>query len=471
MNKPFSDFLARLIDEGGQGKNSIIRNTGINRSSFYKFLNGERIPTKIQYEEIKRNLPLTVSETQKLDKLYNIATLGMDITSNRKAVYDCLEMVSAYEGREHSIEVERTEAEEKAVTTFTADHKNDVLVLLDSFLERQFASGGRIDAFMPYMDGWFYQRLHINILKGNANSMEIRNLIQFPKGRGGTISHIVENYNNMLFFALSGFQGLQNYYYYDNSVIEDNPGYLYPYYLLGSDEAIFVDGTINYALLIRQKDLLTQFRNQVTNVFAKVHKSGLRTIDLPSLVADAEDYSQYGANGWRYGNMADLLMLLDEDQFRMIPDLEPYVSRLRKVQQRINQKQNSTEFISLDGIRTFAKDGIARGLPITAEYTFSPKDRIRILKKIYDAIGLSFYILDEKKMPILREWVFIVIEGKELFFVHCGKPELMEINELNLVDIFADYFGALPMSDNVLSVEKSHEEIQKLISELNSEAE
>jgi hypothetical protein len=190
---------------------------------------------------------------------------------------------------------------------------------------------------------------------------------------------------------------------------------------------------------------------------------------LPSLVADAEDYSHYGANGWRYGSMVDLLMLLDEDQLKRMPDLEPYASRLLKIQQRINQKQNSTEFVSLEGIRTFAKDGVAKGLPFTSKYVFSKKDRIQILKKIDHALGLAFYILDEKKMPILKEWVFIVIEGKLLSFVHCGKPELMEINELNLVDIFADYFGALPMSDNVLSVEKSHEEIQKLISELNSE--
>ena len=79
----FSDQLSQAIKLSGKSKNQIIEEPKINRSSFFQFLNGKRMPTKEHLAAILAALQLTPGEEEQLRKLYEIAEIGENIYESR----------------------------------------------------------------------------------------------------------------------------------------------------------------------------------------------------------------------------------------------------------------------------------------------------------------------------------------------------------------------------------------------------
>lgn len=80
----FSDQLSQAIKLSGKSKNQIIEESKINRSSFFQFLNGKRMPTKEHLAAILAALQLTPGEEEQLRKLYEIAEIGENIYESRR---------------------------------------------------------------------------------------------------------------------------------------------------------------------------------------------------------------------------------------------------------------------------------------------------------------------------------------------------------------------------------------------------
>ncbi|OON86078.1 hypothetical protein BXO88_09605 [Oribacterium sp. C9] len=473
MNSPFSSFLASLIEESGLGKNSIIRNTGINRSTFYKFLNGSRIPTNFQYKEIKRVLPLSVADVKRLDELYALESMGVDVTLNRKSVIRCLGTVADYEDSEKtsSVSGQNICAFQKHKLVF--DRKHEVLNLIENFFARHYASGEpRFDAFIPRMEETFYARINMMALHSDIRNADVRMLQQFPKGKGDSSTYrIVTSYNSMLLFAVCGFNGFRNFYFYDDNMIENNHGVLYPYFIADDSEVILVSKECSSAVRIQDPVLVKQFRKQIDGVFASAHEASVQSDDMSTVVDVIEEYVFLGVNCWTYGGMANLLMLIDEKTMNSIPELRPYTSRILKIQNYMEQKGLMTDFLSMDGLRRFADEGTGFSFPFPSEYRFSLEERIDILKKIDGSLGEGYYVLDEAKVPVIKNWIFTIVEGHILAMVHCGKIEVMAMKEQNLINVFSDFMGSLPLSDQVMPIRSAHRNIQKIIHELEKHLE
>lgn len=69
MKDGFTGLLNEYIDKVGFTNNTLIRATGIDRSTFYKILGGKRQPTEVQLEGIIRalSLPRVEEETLRSD--------------------------------------------------------------------------------------------------------------------------------------------------------------------------------------------------------------------------------------------------------------------------------------------------------------------------------------------------------------------------------------------------------------------
>ncbi|WP_036609235.1 hypothetical protein [Oribacterium sp. P6A1] len=473
MNSPFSSLLASLVEESGLGKNSIIRNTGINRSSFYKFLNGSRIPTNVQYNDIKRVLPLSKSEIKKLDELYAFETMGVDTALNRKAVIMCLETVADYEDSVRPTVGIRPTVSEFQNNKLVFDQKHDVINLLENFFERHFASGEpKFDVFIPRMEETFYARINSMALQSEIRNADIRMLLQFPKKKSGVSAYnIVAKYTNMLIFNVCGIGGTHLYYYYDDNMIEDNFGVLYPYYVADDSEVILLGKQCSGAVRIQNPVLVKQFKKQIDRVFAEAHETKVQTEDMDIIVDTMEDFGYLGVNCWNYGGMANLLMLIDENMMNSIRELQPYASRIFKLQNFMEQKQLMTEYLSMDGLRRFAQEGTAFDFPFPTECHFSLEQRIDILKKIDKSLGAGYYILDETKVPIIKKWFFTIVEGHVLTISNSEKLQAMAVREQNIINIFSDFMGSLPLSDQVLPIQSAHRNIQRLIHEMEKQLE
>ena len=76
MKNSFSELLSEFISQSGISKNEIIRACDIDRSSFFKFLNGGRIPTNEQLNKICSKLQFTAPEEKALRLEYARVTIG-----------------------------------------------------------------------------------------------------------------------------------------------------------------------------------------------------------------------------------------------------------------------------------------------------------------------------------------------------------------------------------------------------------
>ena len=76
MQNSFSELLNQVITKSKVSKNELIRECDIDRSSFFKFLNGTRVPTNIQFSKVCRVLQLSPSDEKKLRTAYSSIVLG-----------------------------------------------------------------------------------------------------------------------------------------------------------------------------------------------------------------------------------------------------------------------------------------------------------------------------------------------------------------------------------------------------------
>ena len=95
----FSDQLSQAIKLSGKSKNQIIEESKINRSSFFQFLNGKRMPTKEHLAAILAALQLTPGEEEQLRKLYEIAEIGENIYESRVGCAECLDDLALLTGQ------------------------------------------------------------------------------------------------------------------------------------------------------------------------------------------------------------------------------------------------------------------------------------------------------------------------------------------------------------------------------------
>ena len=77
----FSERLTKLVQENHLSKNRIIDVCEINRSTFYKCLNGDREPTPEQLDRLIWALQLKPGEESQLRQLYHIALIGEEVSA------------------------------------------------------------------------------------------------------------------------------------------------------------------------------------------------------------------------------------------------------------------------------------------------------------------------------------------------------------------------------------------------------
>ena len=83
----FGRLLNEMMEALDESKNEIISRTGIDRSTFFKFLNGKRFPTADQLNVIIRKSGISESDGRKLRKAY-------DETHYSHVLYNYIEVAS-----------------------------------------------------------------------------------------------------------------------------------------------------------------------------------------------------------------------------------------------------------------------------------------------------------------------------------------------------------------------------------------
>ena len=85
----FSDQLSQFVKLSGKSKNQIIDESKINRSSFFQFLNGKRMPTKEHLTAILAALQMTPGEEEQLRRSARTFTRAGRAVRNVWRVWRC----------------------------------------------------------------------------------------------------------------------------------------------------------------------------------------------------------------------------------------------------------------------------------------------------------------------------------------------------------------------------------------------
>ncbi len=98
----FRILLKELLEEMNLSNNILIERTGINRSTFYQFLNGKRLPTVQQFSQIMKAASFPEEDARKLRQQFAYEKLGEEDNQ-------CLEMMQGFMATIAEIEADEEE--------------------------------------------------------------------------------------------------------------------------------------------------------------------------------------------------------------------------------------------------------------------------------------------------------------------------------------------------------------------------
>ena len=447
----FSNMLKMLIDESKITRNELVRACEIDRSSFYQFLKGKRVPTKKQYNRLVNALQLSRIEQNELDQYFERAFLGECTWENREKVHKCIRTLSYSEnqffGQYQTFYTD-------AVLQNESQHyegKADVLQLLQGFLVSAYACDiPSFDLFMPSENDAFFEIMKHHFYKCGKKEVKIRQLMQFPVGKEISGS-VLDSFNDSLYFFSRGCDGFEIFYYYAAAWMKNCIGVFYPYFIMDSKRIILVNAEFDKAVLSVDSSIVEAYKESfqkaitASKEMVKKHASVDEAIRIYEELAETKNTILY------YSNMPCFAQMATEEW--IMKYMDPGCQQLFNEHcAKIRENENMIEFFSLTGFGQFMKDGIVDELPSGYVKVIEPEDRIKVRDFIIDHLNKKIFLIDETKIPDVDSWALFIAEGEKIIMQR-KKIETfynIDISERNIVDAFSECLGSLPSGKYVL---------------------
>lgn len=448
----FSDQLSQFVKLSGKSKNQIIDESKINRSSFFQFLNGKRMPTKEHLTAILAALQMTPGEEEQLRKMYQIAEIGENIYESRKGCAECLEGLALLTGENRRPIHEFVGEAVYSVSRAPILGENRVYQELCHLAQAEMLKPEpQIDLFLPRQPNDFLKYLKSFYQNKSNKKIRMRQIIQFSLNKEEKTKDILNFFNSLLFLmAVSG--DSYEAYYYSDSVLEDTIGALYPYCVMTSSGVMLVTARMDRALFSATDSILVachaQFQEAITR--AKPFIENIGGVNQQAVEHGVWDFWR---SGYQYFTAPCFGGYLPDEVLRMYqtptlaPLMEKYVSHMRKENRYVS-------FCTREGLLDFARTGILPEYSDQIAPVASPKARVLILKEMlyHPNPSKPIYLLDDSRVQASSEFIFFVAP-KERIILQRRQMKGMKVyvfQENNLIGAFTDYFANLEHSDLIL---------------------
>lgn len=259
----FSELLTNYVAKSGLTKNGLIEACQVNRSTFFQCLNGKRLPKESFFEHLLRTLQLSPGEESKLRKLYHIAQIGESVYQNRQCAKKCLETLAALSGNLIP-QIYRLDGVAQLTANWASlEGDNRVFQELCHLVQAEmFLPEPKIDLFVPQEDSRFIEYLKVLYRNSGEKNVRLRQLVQFPQGRGKKTRESMEFFDSILFFLASDCMGYEAHYYYSEVDFADTVGVLYPYSVITSTGVLLMNEAMDRALFSAAPAILETCRTQ-----------------------------------------------------------------------------------------------------------------------------------------------------------------------------------------------------------------
>lgn len=475
----FHSLLNSIIDSQSVTKNSLINETGIDRSSFYQILSGKRIPTKDQITSIIRQLDISAADEMALYDAFYLERLGETNYHYLKFTEKCLNVIGASgvdaKASSHQILPLSQELKNKlsdnpvdtaqsqtATGTILYHSTDEIICGLTKFLiHASKKENNHLQVSLPFDLSSrikLFSNIHSLITSGKFQNATISQILHFQTKNPDDITEKLDGFATLLESILTkGTNITYNIYYYSNEQkVSKNSGVLFPFYIITDDASLLLNADANKGCLLTDPSLIGFMRKEFDSVFdhAKPFLSSFSQKELPQFQArsiPAEEVIFTGA----------CLMVTDDLVEKYVP--EEFKETLKQ-HFHFMQQMNASEGITLDGIREFARNHVISESGFYVEANTA--DIINALEQLKSRLDRNLFVLDTEKIPVSDNWAFLLypdqyallVPNKELDFIIC-------VSDPDIIQALTYTFHSVDFNDFILDKKYIKHELQKLISE------
>ncbi|MDD6465128.1 MAG: hypothetical protein PUF75_04220 [Coprococcus sp.] len=479
----FHSLLNSIIDSQSVTKNSLINETGIDRSSFYQILSGKRIPTKDQITSIIRQLDISAADEMALYDAFYLERLGETNYHYLKFTEKCLRVIgspyidtnaSDNQTPSRSQELQNklpdnpidTDQSQAATETILYHSTDEIICGLTKFLiHASKKENNHLQVSLPFDLSSrikLFSSIQSLITSGKFQNATISQILHFQTKNPNDITEKLDGFATLLESILTKEPNITyNIYYYSNEQkVSKNSGVLFPFYIITDDASLLLNADANKGCLLTDPSLIGLMREEFASVFdhAKPFLSSFSQKELPqfqarSIPAEEVIFIQKHPGA--------CLMVTDDLVDKYVPN---EFKETLKQHFHFMQQMNASEGITLDGIREFARNHVISESGFYVEANTS--DIINALEQLEARLDRNLFVLDTEKIPVSDNWAFLLypdqyallVPNKELDFIIC-------VSDPDIIHALTYTFHSVDFEDYVLDNTLVRNEIQKLISE------
>lgn len=479
----FHSLLNSIIDSQSVTKNSLINETGIDRSSFYQILSGKRIPTKDQITSIIRQLDISATDEMALYDAFYLERLGETNYHYLKFTEKCLRVIgspyidtnaSNNQTPSRSQELQNklsdnpidTDQSQAATGTILYHSTDEIICGLTKFLiHASKKENNHLQVSLPFDLSSrikLFSSIQSLITSGKFQNATISQILHFQTKNPNDITEKLDGFATLLESILTKEPNITyNIYYYSNEQkVSKNSGVLFPFYIITDDTCLLLNADANKGCLLTDPSLIGFMRKEFASVFdhAKPFLSSFSQKELPqfqarSIPAEEVIFIQKHPGA--------CLMVTDDLVEKYVP--EEFKETLKQ-HFHFMQQMNASEGITLDGIREFARNHVIYESGFYVEANTA--DIINALEQLKSRLDRNLFVLDTEKIPVSDNWAFLLytdqyallVPNKELDFIIC-------VSDPDIIHALTYTFHSVDFEDYVLDNTLVRNEIQKLISE------
>lgn len=452
-HEEFGKLLNEKLEALPSSKNETIRLTEINRSTFFKFLNGRRFPTAEQMDAILDRAGFSAQDQAELRRAYDDAHYSYAAYNSIEIVRQCMESVSQVELARKYGEMQRTAdagtpREAAAMAGVTAEQpaaaggeatdffrsqdlssRHAIEYALLRYMQMSLQSGNSVYAFLPL--GETGTMLHYrSMFSQGAEKMHL--LFHFSDTVDDMKKHNSPNFFSLLPLALT--VSCQIWFFYGPGELTDGAGLLYPYYVISDSGVMMISATTDRAFFTSDRAVQTAFRDGYQRALKFSEEITARNRSLQATQASImKNLRNSKKQLYMVGYAPCMTLLATPELIRtMIPalDQEGLGAYCRAL-----QAAGPIEIVSEEGLHSMVRHSALEewGIRLTA-----PREVVHnILLGLRRRLGRTLFIADSSRISVPEQWLFFIFPGTSVTLIPQSEEDAsVAVYEKNVLNAF-----------------------------------
>lgn len=416
-------MLSDLLSQASESKNYVIRETGIDRSTFYQILRGNRIATEDQIERICEYIHP------------DAATYGKLIDCYEEERVDA----KTYQNRQHVKQFFNSLSEEETTGRHTREGQQ-----IAAFLERETAAGAeRFRLFLPSISRRttdVFQAME-NSAPDNEKAPEILQLLAEEGSRRGAAGRYPKFKD--WFFHLKGKTIRFHAYSLGKSMTGLNT-VAFPYYIIGGTGMLLISYNEKQIVEVQDPGIVNAYRDN----FDHILKDGE---EIASTETDYISIMQFFYRNWMTIGR-EPVYLLTPRPCAWLCSTDEMVRKYMQEEEFVSYGQtfrnlNVREFTTQNGMEAFFMD--SRIHEAGVDLRIDPEDMKKVRETINEHRDRITFLLDDRRVRVHKEWQMFLIGRQAAVFVPYERTNYMIcFTSRDMVDPLADWFESRVTSLN-----------------------